>query len=133
MKWGTKANQQTFHTGLSTSTKMIEAYSVNVQTKKIVEVRIAEYIEAIQKGLDFFEYEVLVLNTERDCIIIGVDQDQMDLDNYFSLVTPNVEISIRKFYSNALVARCPAGAYHTDGFRKPEIKIEEVRKIIRFN
>lgn len=133
MKWNTKANQQVINKGLSTNTKMIEAFFVDVKNKKIVEVRIAEYIEAIQKGLDFHEYEVFVLSKEKDSIIIGVDQDQIGSDNYFSLVTPNDEISKRKFYSNALVARCPAGAYHTDGFRNPKIKIEEVKKIIQFN
>lgn len=133
MKWNTKANQQVINKGLSTNTKMIEAFFVDVKNKKIVEVRIAEYIEAIQKGLDFHEYEVFVLSKEKDSIIIGVDQDQIGSANYFSLLTPNIEISKRKFYSNALVARLPAGAYHMDGFRKPKIKIEEVKKIIQFN
>lgn len=125
MKWQTKSNQFSIFKLKEEKSRMVDAFLVDVDKKSIAPIKIENHIEYIKNKLDIYQWEMIKINKEMDCIIFGIDSD-LKRKKMFSMKCIN-----QKYHGNALVVRTPQNGY-PDKLKNTKISLEYLKSIIEF-
>ena len=128
MKYGIKPNQSSIIIIPPTKDKRIKAIKIDVKNKKITFIEIENYIEFIQRNLNFFKYDKFLLTNEadRDYIIFGIDADSRGFDFF------KVRGYEKRIFGNAIIVRLPKHLA-LDNLKKTKLTIDQAKRLIKFS
>lgn len=127
MKYSTKPNHsKIFHTEL-VKYKEINVIKINSEDRTIELIKINNSISTIQKSLNFYNYnEILLKKDSMDRFIVGVDED---LKTKKSFRFKGID---EDYFGNAVLVKIPKSE-DMEKLQSTNISIELVRKLIIFN
>ncbi len=126
MKWQTKSNQFSITRSEFHAVKVVEAIKIDSEKETINYLKIEDCIEYIQKSLDFFNYDEILVSDELDILVVGVDKDLKSRSSFLC------KKNNRRYHGNAMVIRVPKSG-NLQKLKNTKLDLEIVKRIIDFD